>query len=287
MLDEKYFDMHLFDVANTPITVATLVTLAAILVATFILSKILEAAAVRALRLGKITDEGTAAVARRLIHYTVLLAGLGVGLETVGIDLTALFTAGALFAVALGFAMRNIAENFVSGVILLVERAITPGDILEVEGTLVRVTRMGIRTTICRTLDDEEIIIPNSTLVQTSVKNFTLNDQLHRLRLQVGVTYSSDMAQVRRILEKTAKEIPWRVDSAEPRILMREFGSSSVNFDVSVWINEPWRRQRFLSDLHERVWWALKNAGITIAFPQLDLHLDPRVEDRLSLPSPK
>ena len=203
--------------------------------------------------------------------------GIAVALHTVGINLTALFAAGALFAVALGFAMQNITQNFASGVILLVERSIKPGDILKVEGKLVKVIRMGIRATVSRTLDDEEIIIPNAVLVQNSVTNYTLKDKLYRLRAMVGVVYWSDMALVRETLEKVARQIPWRVENLDPRILLRQFGSSSVDYEVSVWIDDPWRLQLRLSELHEAIWWALKEAGITIAFPQVDVHLDPPV----------
>lgn len=278
---ESYFDVHLFDVAGTTITLVTLIAFAVILLATLVISKILEAATVRAFRLRKVTDEGTVGVARRLVHYSVLLIGLGIGLQTIGINLTALFAAGALFAIALGFAMQNIAQNFVSGVILLVERAIKPGDVLEVEGKIVRVTSMGIRATIARTLNDEDIIIPNSVLVQTTVKNLTLKDRLHRLRAPVGVVYSSDMAKVMETLQRAAEETPWRVKNLEPRILLTEFGNSSVNFEVSVWIDEPWKIRRRSSELNQCIWWALKEAGIIIAFPQLDVHFDPPVERSL------
>jgi hypothetical protein len=189
----------------------------------------------------------------------------------------ALFAAGAVFAVGLGFAMQNISQNFVSGVILLIERTIKPGDILQVETEIVRVKRMGIRATVSRTLDDEEIIIPNSVLVQNSVKNYTLQDSLFRLRTLVGVIYGSNMALVRETLERTTREIPWRVQAVQPRILMKQFGNSSVDFDVSVWIDDPWKKQVRLSELNERIWWALKEAGIVIAFPQLDVHFDPPV----------
>jgi len=278
---ESYFDLHLFDVAGTPITLVTLITLALILLITLVISKVLEAATVRAFRLRKVTDEGTVGVARRLVHYSVLLIGIGIGLQTIGINLTALFAAGALFAIALGFAMQNIAQNFVSGVILLIERAIKPSDVLEVEGKIVRVSSMGIRATIARTLNDEDIIIPNSVLVQTTVKNLTLKDRLHRLRAPVGVLYSSDMTKVMETLRRAAEEIPWRVKNIEPRILLTEFGSSSVNFEVSVWIDEPWRIRRSASELNKSIWWALKEAGIIIAFPQLDVHFDPPVERSL------
>jgi small-conductance mechanosensitive channel len=134
---------------------------------------------------------------------------------------------------------------------------------------------MGIRATIARTLDEEDIIIPNSILVASPVKNYTLKDSLYRLRSKVGVVYSSDMAQVRRVLEEVAGKMEWRSPVQAPRILLSDFGDSSVNFEVSVWIDNPWRMRHHLNLLNEAVWWGLKDAGITIAFPQLDVHFDP------------
>jgi small-conductance mechanosensitive channel len=278
---DKALDIHLFDIGGTPITLATAITFVAILAVSVVLAKVAEKLVARALRLRRVPDEGSLAVARRLVHYSVLLTGFAVGLDTVGINLSALFAAGALFAVALGFAMQNIAQNFVAGVILLVERTIKPGDVLEVEGKVVKVIVMGIRATICRTLDEEEIIIPNSVLVQTTVKNYTLSDPLYRVRASVGVAYSSDLKRVREALEAAARRSASRVADLEPRILLKEFGPSSVNFEVSVWIDDPWRSRSRLSELQEQIWWSLKETGIVIAFPQLDLHVDERVLDAL------
>lgn len=282
IVNQDILNHSLFSIGGTPVTVGSITVFLIILIVTLVISKLLEAAVVRAFRLRRVADEGTAAVARRLVHYVVLLTGLATGLSTLGIDLSALFAAGALFAVALGFAMQNIAQNFVSGVILLIERSIKPGDILEVEGMVVRVSRMGIRSTVSRTLNDEEIIIPNSTLVQNSVKNYTMQDSIYRLRAGVGVTYSSDLALVRKTLEGIARDLPWRLKSREPRILLRQFGNSSVDYELSVWIDHPWRAFWRLSELNEAIWWAFKEKNITIAFPQLDLHLDPPVTDGLA-----
>jgi small-conductance mechanosensitive channel len=282
VVNQHILNQPIFSIGGTPVDVGSIIVFVLILAITLVISKLLEAAVVRAFNLRRVADEGTAAVTRRLVHYVVLLTGLAVGLSTLGIDLSALFAAGALFAVALGFAMQNIAQNFVSGVILLVERSIKPGDILEVEGKVVRVSRMGIRSTVSRTLNDEEIIIPNSTLVQNSVKNYTMQDSIYRLRAGVGVTYSSDLALVRKTLEEIARDLPWRLKSREPRILLRQFGSSSVDYELSVWIDHPWRAFWRLSELNEAIWWAFKEKNITIAFPQLDLHLDPPVTEGLT-----
>ena len=236
-------------------------------------SAISQRSVARLFRSRGVSDEGTIAGTNRLVHYTILIIGIGIALQTIGVNLAALFAAGAVFAVAVGFAMQTILQNFVSGVILLLERAIKPGDVLEADGRLIRVVRMGIRTTVARTLDDEDLIIPNSNLVQATVKNYTFRDSLYRVRVTVGVSYHSDMKQVDQVLGATAKGLPSRVQESEPVILMTRFDTSSVNFEVSVWIRHPWDTSRVRSELHHAIWDALQDAGITIAFPQLDVHM--------------
>jgi small-conductance mechanosensitive channel len=276
-----FLNVKLFDLGNTPITVATLAVIFVVLLATLLVSWVSTRAIKKALQLRGLEDVGTIAVVVRLTRYLILGAGLFAALRIAGIDLTALFAAGAIFAVALGFAMQNITANFVSGVILLSERAIKPGDVLNVEGKLVRVRDMGIRATIVRTLDDEDMIIPNSVLVQSTVTNHTFRDNMMRLRVQVGVIYGSDMRQVRQVLQQAAEQISWRSTEKEPVVLLVEFGNSSVDFEVSVWIEDPWKSRWGRSHLRESIWWALKEADITIAFPQLDLHLDEPVVESL------
>jgi small-conductance mechanosensitive channel len=202
-------------------------------------------------------------------------------LDTIGIDLKALFAAGAFFAVAVGFAMQNITQNFVSGVILLIERIIKPGDVIEFDGTVAKVQSIGIRVTVVRTLDEEEIIVPNSLLVQNPIKNYTLQDVQFRVRAPVGVVYGADMKKVWEVLEATAASVSWKSEEQEPVVLLREFGDNSVNFEVSVWIDDPWRQNRRKSQLLDAIWWALKEADIVIAFPQLDVHFDPPVQESL------
>ena len=146
---------------------------------------------------------------------------------------------------------------------------------------MVRVRDMGVRATIVRTLDDEDLVIPNSVLVQSTVTNYTLRDNQVRLRVLVGVTYGSDMRKVKEVLQKAAEDIPWRVPDKSPVVLLSDFGSSSVDFEVSVWTSDPWKSRWARSDLRTSIWWALKEAGIVIAFPQLDLHLDEPVVESL------
>jgi small-conductance mechanosensitive channel len=273
---------YTFSIGGQEVSVADLFVVLVILGVTWGVSRLIRRALTRLMRRRGVEDEGTIAVTTRILHYAIMAVGLLTGLDQVGINLSALFAAGAVFAVGVGFALQNLSENFVSGVILLFERSIKPGDVVEVDGTTVRVLKMGMRTTLCRNREDEEIIVPNAILVSNSVKNYTLQDSLQRLRGVVGVAYESDMKQVMQVLDEMAKGLAWQSRSRSPVVLLTEFGSSSVNFEVSVWIDDPWQAPKRRSQLMEGIWFALKDHEITIAFPQLDVHFDPPVEDAVT-----
>ncbi len=270
-------ETKLFDVGNTAVTVSTLITVGAILVVTILVSRAIRHAVSRVLQRTRGGSEALGTITG-LLHYIVLLFGFGIALQTVGIDLSALFAAGALFAVALGFAMQSITQNFVAGVILLSERAIKPGDVLLVEGKLVKVLDMGIRAITAETRDGEHLIVPNAVLIGSTVTNYTLSHSAVRIRVLVGVVYSSPMDVVKQTLESVAQELTtqWGTQR-KPVVYMTQFGDNSVNFEIRVWIVTPWDVESFRAQLHEAVWWAFQEKHITIAFPQLDVHLDPAI----------
>lgn len=271
-----------FSVGGSEVTIADLLVVIGILAATWIFSRLLRKTVQRFMRGRDIGDPGTVAVTLRILHYAIMGIGLMTALTQVNINLSGLFAAGAVFAVGVGFALRNLSENFVSGVILMFERSIKPGDIVEVDGYVVRVLRLGIRTTLARNREDEEILVPNSHLVDSTVKNFTFHDTVLRLRATVGVEYGSDMKRVVEVLETMAKGLVWRLDHREPTVFMTAFAASSVDFEVSVWTDDPWQAPRYHSELMKGIWFALAEAGITIAFPQLDVHFDAPVQEALN-----
>lgn len=276
-----FINAELFELGGRPVSLMTVLIVIIILVVSIVLSRVARAAIRRAFRLRGIEAGAGLGALGRLVHYAILAVGLGIGLQTAGIKLSALFAAGAIFAVGIGFAMQNIAQNFVSGVILLVERSIKPGDVIELQDHVVRVSEMGIRSTLVRTLDGEDLIVPNSTLVQSVMRNYTLHEPIYRVRVVVGVTYSSDMKRVREVLEAVANGLDWRQRDPAPQVLLVDFGSSSVDWEVGVWIASPFEHRIFRSKLREAIWFAFQREGIVIAFPQLDVHFDPVVESSL------
>lgn len=271
---------ELFRLGGTTFTVASVLVFIAIVALAFAFSRFVRGA-LRNLLARQGWKQSTLGAVTGLLHYFILIFGVLLAFRAVGVDLSALFAAGAILAVGVGFAMQNVAQSFVAGVILLAERAIKPGDILEVEGRVVRVHDMGIRSTIARTRDGEDLIIPNATLIQSTVKNYTLKDSAFRVRASVGVVYRSDLAVVRRILESVARAVTERYGVPDPpwQVILTGFGSSSVDYEVSIWMQDPWAARLAVSELHESIWWAFREHGITIAFPQLDVHFDPPIEE--------
>jgi small-conductance mechanosensitive channel len=278
------FTSPMFKIGEHDITVSTLATLGAIVAGTFYVSRIARSTLRPALllRLDQPSDSGTISVIERLTHYAIVAIGIIVALQTAGIDLSALLATGAAFAVGLSLAMQSMAQNFISGLILLLERAIKPGDILELDGEPVRVIRIGIRSTVVKTLNDEDRIVPNASLVENAITNYSYSNQHLRIRATVGVAYESDLRQVMASLERAAK----RVDSLpefEPRIMIQGFGASSVDFEISIWIRDPWGLHQAASDLRMAIWEVLSEDEIVIAYPQLDVHFDQEAPGALTL----
>ncbi len=271
---------RLFEIGGSDITVGHLIAFCIVIVVTLVFAKFVERRISKALSRHHPDREGSAGATARLVYYLLLVIGLATALNILGIHPSALFAAGAIFAVGLGFGLQNVVQNFVSGVILLGERSIKPGDILELDTEMVRVERMGLRSTIARTLDEEQYLVPNEQLVQSRVKNYTLNDRIYRLRLSVGVAYSSDLPAVFQVLEQAAITQS-RLKSKPPKVLFTGFGSSSIDFEVSIWIGDPWQRRQRVSDLGLAIWRHLKDADIVIAFPQLDIHADGELVEAL------
>jgi small-conductance mechanosensitive channel len=219
---------------------------------------------------------------RRFIYIASMIIAISLALHTLGINLTHLFTTGGLIAVAAAFALKTLIENLVAGLIMRLEQDIKRGDVISTQdGQMVKVKEIGPRATIVRSKTDGDLIIPNSELVQGTISNYTYQDSLLRIEARVGVAYSSDLKRVRTVLEQTCSDVTWKSGHVAPQVLLDEFGESSVNYRIWVWIADPWHSNRLRSQLNEAIWWALKEADIVIAFPQRDVHLIQEV------PTPK
>lgn len=279
---DRILGWPLFSVGDTTTTLGSFLMGIILIIATLLLARITRKMVegfVQRLHEQEAKEARAYGIVTQLIIWVI---GFELALHVIGIRLTTLFATAGFFAIAAGFAAKNIVENFLSGSILRLERIIQPGDLIVVNGRPLIAQRVGMRIMKAQSFDGEDILIPNSLLAQSMVENLTRDDRLHRIQIRVGVAYESDLALVRETLEQAIDQLEWRSTAKNPEVYLREFGDSSVNYDVDVWIDEANDSRARLSDLHESVWRALKEKGITIAFPQLDLHLDQNVVDAVA-----
>ena len=239
-----------------------------------IFSRLLQMVVGRHLKHDDQSDELAIRTYKKVARFVVIVPGILLAIHVLGINMSSVFTTSGLFAVALGFAMKNIVENYMSGIMIRVERTIKPGDVLEFEGLMIRVKKIGFRGTIARSKDEKDILIPNSLLLQKRIANYTFRDPLCRVWTFVGVNYSSDLKKTRDVLESVCDNFAGLSERHAPQVLLTDFGASSVNYKISVWVEDPWHSGRFKSNLNEAIWKGLNAANIVIAHPQLDVHFD-------------
>jgi potassium-dependent mechanosensitive channel len=208
-----------------------------------------------------------------LTRYTIIALGIVVSLATLGFNATSLALVAGGLSVGIGIGMQDIVANFVSGLTLLFEQSLRPGDIIELEGRISRVERVSLRTTTVRTLDNLELIIPNATFTTAQVSSLTKSDRKVRARLPFGVSYDSDPRQVQEVAIATAVANDMVLSTPMPSVLFRGFGDSSLDFELAIWIEQPQQRERIKSTLYYQLWTAFKENGIEIPFPQRDLNL--------------
>ena len=216
---------------------------------------------------------GTAYATSRLLHYVILALGLVVGMGVLGADLTKVTVLLGAFGVGIGFGLQSVVNNFVSGLILLFERPVHVGDTIEVGNLQGQVQRIGMRSSIVRTLQGAEIIVPNSQLVSEQVTNWTLSDSLRRIDLPVGVSYGAEPQKVIEVIKAAAAAHPRVLKSPPPQALFVGFGESSIDFELRVWTDQFIDWPKIRSELAVAVYDAVIAAGMTFPFPQRVVHL--------------
>jgi small-conductance mechanosensitive channel len=215
----------------------------------------------------------------KLLHIALITAAILITFSTVGIDLTALAVFGGALGVGLGFGLQKIFSNLVSGVILLMDRSIKPGDTIAIGQTFGWINHLSARYVSVITRDGIEHLIPNEILITERVENWSFSDSSVRLRLAVGISYKSDVRKAIELCTDAAMAAPRILKDPPPRCLLRGFGDSSVDLELRVWINDPPNgRANVLSEILLGIWDRFHEHGIEIPFPQRDLHIRSGLE---------
>jgi small-conductance mechanosensitive channel len=263
----------------TAIVILAIFVLVARLIAVFLRSRFLPG-----MGLDRTVSESLAT----LVRYGVVVVGLLAAVESLGFDLTTLKIGLGALGLGIGFGLQNVVNNIVSGFIILFERTVKKDDMIVVGGTDGRVISIGLRSSVVRTRSGHEIIVPNSDLVSHPVTNFSFHDRLVRVDIQVGVSYSADPHLVRDLLLQAARGEEKVLPQPQPEVLFMQYGESSINFELWVWIDDPWQIPQVRSALYFSIWYKLKTAGIEVPFPQRDLHVrDEEIKVRIYSPEEK
>ena len=208
-----------------------------------------------------------------LSYYALVLAGLLVALAAAGFETSQFAIIFGALSVGIGFGLQNVVNNFVSGLILMFERPIQPGDVVEVSGTSGKVREIGMRATTLTTFEGADVVVPNGTLLSEKLINWTLSDMNRRIDVDVGVAYGSDPRRVLVLLREVALGTPGISPEPVPAIVFKGFGDSSLDFGVRAWTDnfDDWVAIR--TEMTARVYEALAKESIEIPFPQRDIHI--------------
>lgn len=270
------FIRHPFEIGSLRISILSVVVGLGLLLTLLLVVRMFKTALrTRILPRAGLKPGVASAVSTLVGHFVVVLGALlilpvmlpGFNLGTLSILLGAI-------SFGIGFGLRNIADNFVSGLILLIERPIKIGDRIEIDDLQGKVVEIRARSTTVRTNDNIDIIVPNAEFVSNRVTNLSHNDDLVRFRIPVGVHYRSDVHAVEAALLAAAKNCPDVRTDPEPQVRLMGFGDSSLDFELRVWSDSLHHQPNKLrSQVNVRIWEEFKRQGIEIPYPQRDLYI--------------
>ena len=220
------------------------------------------------------------------LSYFLLILLFLFTLHLIQVPLTVFTVIGGAVALGLGFGARNIMNNFISGIVIVLEHPVRVGDLICINDLICIVEHVGFRATSVRTLDNTHVIIPNSSIMEQNILNWTLSDRVVRREISVGVVYGSPATRVRELLLKVAEgheKVLTYNKNQKPLVIFSDFGDNALQFKLFVWIavERPLDLNQVASDIRYRIDELFRQEGIVIAFPQRDLHIKEPVSIRM------
>ncbi|WP_438863119.1 mechanosensitive ion channel family protein [Neptunicella sp.] len=276
-MNKGWWDQELLSVGEYHLALSQLITALVIVVATFLVSAMVRRALLRIGRGRAVTAQAQLYVANRILHYVILVLGILIAISSLGIDVGKLALVASALGIGIGLGLQGVVNNFVSGLVILLEKSIKVGDFIELNSGLVgEVIEIHMRATLIRTNDNVDILLPNSELANGMLTNWTLEENIRRFRIPFSVAYGSDKQLVRKAVLEAASEVKHTLTTAghEPLVWMTGFGDSALHFTLGVWVH-PEQVKRPTSLYSDYLWAiddALRKYKIEIPFPQRDLH---------------
>jgi small-conductance mechanosensitive channel len=269
---KKILEYIILRIGNFELKVSTLLLVILIFVSTRILLWIIRKAIFRKGLVKRMEASNTYSF-YQIIKYVFWIIAVLFIMQTLGLSITVLLAGSAALLVGIGLGLQQTFNDFISGIILLLEGTTKVGDVLEIDGEVVRVEEIGIRTSKGLTRDEIVVIIPNSMITTNKVINWSHQTKKTRFRINVGVAYGSNVDLVIRILEASALEHPEISDKAKIEARLIDFGNSSLDFQLLFFSDNVFRIERIKSDIRKIINRKFAENNIVIPFPQLDLHV--------------
>ncbi|HVA97532.1 MAG TPA: mechanosensitive ion channel domain-containing protein [Bacteroidia bacterium] len=270
----KILEFALISIGKYEIKVYTIVIIAITLIITKTILWLIKKSLFSKYEAHKL-DNGNAYAFFQIIKYIIWIIAIAIILESIGIKLTLLLAGSAALLVGVGLGLQQTFNDIVSGLILLFERSIKINDILEIDGDIVKIQKIGIRTSEGLNRDEISIIIPNSLITTNKVINWSHQTKKTRFRIDVGVAYGSDVDLVLNLLEESALEHPdiFGKDKNLTEARFLDFGNSSLNFQVLFFSENIFRIEKIKSDIRKIIYRKFTEHNITIPFPQMDVYI--------------
>ncbi|HEX8483118.1 MAG TPA: mechanosensitive ion channel domain-containing protein [Allosphingosinicella sp.] len=263
-----------FTAGETRISLLTVLQVLVTLVALYAVVKLLNRIVGHSIHRATGLDATQQLLGQKLASVAILIAAFFIGIDLVGIDLTALAVFSGAFGLAVGFGLQKTFGNLIAGIILLMDRSIKPGDVIVVGESFGNVTKIGVRAVSIVTRDGKEHLIPNENLMTQEVENWSYSSRDVRVHIPVGVAYDCDLPLAQKLMVQAAGESQRVMKNRPPKVWLVAFGESSVDHEILVWISDPEQGVGSVrSDILNRVWVLFKENGIDIPFPQRDLRI--------------
>ncbi len=274
----KILEFELISVGQYNLRIISLLGVLLIALITKVILLLIKKSLFRKSKLKKF-DEGNSYALYQIIKYVLWVVAFGFMLETIGVKVTILIAGSAALLVGIGLGLQQTFNDVLSGIILLSERTIKIEDILEIDGEIVKMQEIGLRTSKGLTTDDISIIIPNSLITTNKVINWSHQTKKTRFRIDVGVSYGSDVELVIKILEESAFEHPDNTKKELTEARLVNFGNSSLDFQILFYSKNIFSSNRVKSDIRRTINRKFIQNNITIPFPQIDVHLKANTEE--------
>jgi len=268
----KFLEFELLHIGDYNIRVFTLVSVILIFLFTKILLWVIKKALFRSHELNNL-DVGNTLALFQIIKYGIWVIAIAFLLETIGIKITVLLAGSAALLVGIGLGLQQTFNDIISGIILLSERSIKIGDILEIDGDIVKIQDIGLRTSKGNNRDEISVIIPNSLITTNKVINWSHQSKQTRFKINIGVAYGSDVDLVMKVLKESALEHPEVSDGKLIDIRFLDFAQSSLNFQILFYSKNIFRIEKVKSDIRKIINRKFIENKIIIPFPQMDLHI--------------